>query len=94
MNTTMRLAIPDHVLHQNLRGETILLDLDRGTYLGLDGVGTRFWEVIGECGEFTKAVDTILEEYQVERAELEADLMSLADELVESGLLVLSDTLD
>lgn len=94
MNTSMRLTIPDHVLHQNLQGETILLDLDRGTYLGLDGVGTRFWEVISERGELAKAVDTILEEYQVERAELEADLMSLVDELVERELLIVSDILD
>ncbi len=91
MEDSRRLKIPEHVLHQNLQGETILLELDNGTYFGLDEVGTRFWELVGLHGRFDAAVESILEEYEVERAQLEEDLESLVTELIEKGLLEVND---
>jgi len=94
MDDSRRLKIPEHVLHQNLQGETILLDLDNGTYFGLDEVGTRFWELVGVHGRFDAALGSILEEYEVERAQLEEDLRSLVEELIERGLLEANDSVD
>ena len=34
-------SLPDHVLLREIRGETVLLDMDSGQYFGLDAVGTR-----------------------------------------------------
>ena len=87
MDESGRLKIPEHVLHQNLQGETVLLDLNGGTYFGLNEVGTRFWELVGIHGRFDAVVDAMLEEFEVERAELENDLESLVEELLEKGLL-------
>ena len=43
MNRETRFTIRDGVMFNRVADETVLLDLDKGTYLGLDPVGTRFW---------------------------------------------------
>jgi len=94
MDGSRRLKIPDHVLHQNLQGEAILLDLESGVYFGLDEVGTRFWTLAGIHGRLDAVVDAMLEEFEVERAELEKDLESLVEDLVEKGLLATVDPVE
>lgn len=66
--------------------ETVLLDLASGTYFGLDPVGARIWQLIegGKC--LPDIVDTMLEEFDVERAQLEADVARLVAELRDKQL--------
>ena len=40
--------ISPEVLHQEINGETVLLDLDSESYFGLDAVATRVWQLISE----------------------------------------------
>ena len=46
-----RVIVPDDVLFQELNGEAVILDLASERYFGLDGVGTRFWELISHAGK-------------------------------------------
>jgi hypothetical protein len=94
MDDSRRLRIPEHVLHQNLQGEMVLLDLNSNTYFGLDEVGTRFWELVGADGRPGAVIDSMLQEYEVERADLEADLGRLVEELVEKGLLEVDEPVE
>jgi hypothetical protein len=80
-------SVPDTVLVRELQGETVLLDLASETYFGLDEVGTRMWRALSEGGAIRAACDLLLEEYDVDRTVLEADLRALAARLVDAGLL-------
>ena len=42
MTLNDNLRIPDQVATRQLGGETVLLNLETGTYFGLDAVGSRF----------------------------------------------------
>jgi hypothetical protein len=66
--------------------ETVILDLATGTYFGLDPVGARIWELIGEGKTLAEVCDRMLEEYEVAREELERDTLKLAQDLVAQGL--------
>ena len=44
----MRIEISEDVLFQEVGGETVLLDLASEQYFGLDAVGTRIWQLLGE----------------------------------------------
>jgi hypothetical protein len=68
--------------------ETVILDLASGTYFGLDPVGARIWQLMGERKTRAEIFTTMLEEYEVEREQLEADVLRLATELAERGLVV------
>jgi hypothetical protein len=85
-----RFLIPDDVLFQELNGEAVILDLASERYFGLDGVGTRFWEILNDDPSMQAAFDQLCEKYEVEPERLERDLLALASDLVEAGLLRLA----
>ena len=43
-------AISEDVVSRDLEGEAVILNLDSGTYFGLDRVGTRIWSLLQEGG--------------------------------------------
>ena len=88
MNPTSKVTIPTQVMARTVGDETVILDLASGTYFGLDPVGARIWALMGEGKMLSEICATMLEEYEVEREQLEADVLRLADELAERGLVV------
>jgi len=82
-----KFQIPKSVLSRTVGTETILLNLESSTYYSLNGVGGRFWALILEGNDFQQAVTALLAEYDVEPAQLEADIHELCDELQSLGLL-------
>src|SRR5215217_6427095 len=92
----MNLSLPTQVvispeaLFQELEGETVLLNLESERYYGLDDVGTRMWQLLAENGDVGAAYTQLLQEYDVEAEQLEADLGTLIGRLAEAGLLTVS----
>ncbi len=76
----------DDVLFQEVGGESVLLNLASESYFGLDPIGTRIWVLLGEDGSLQRAFDILADEYEVEPAQLEADLLDLVQKLAEAGL--------
>jgi len=91
LNPDQTIQVAPDVLFQEVGGETVLLDLESERYFGLDAVGTRIWALIGEGAPVGAMVDTLLQEYEVERATLESDVEELILRLSEAGLVRLSD---
>lgn len=84
LRDTLRI-LPDVVFRQ-LDDEAVLLDLKSGTYFGLNAVGTRIWQLVGEGAALSVVLDTLAGEYDAPRDELERDLLSLGEELCSRGL--------
>ena len=70
-----RVAVRDGVMFNRVGDEVVLLDLDSGMYYGLDAVGGRLWDLISGSATIGEAIDTMLEEYEVEREVLESDVL-------------------
>lgn len=81
-----RFNISDEVLSQEVNGETVLLDLDGESYFGLNEVGTRVWQLLQSEYTVAEALDTLSEEYDVSREQLESDVGELLLRLTEAGL--------
>ncbi len=90
MNLTDRVAIPPQVMVRQVGGEAVILDLDSGTYFGLDPVGTRIWALLSEGKTVGETCQILLDEYEVESVRLEQDVSSLLDTLVGQGLVELA----
>jgi hypothetical protein len=86
MRLADRLSIPPEVMTRTVGEETVILDLATGTYFGLDPVGARIWELVGEGKSLGEVCEQMLEEYEVSREELEGDVLRLAEELAGRGL--------
>ena len=81
------ITISKDVLAQELDGETVLLDLASESFFGLDAISTRVWALLQEGAGEPRIVDTLLEEYEVEREVLERDIRELLAGLEEAGLI-------
>jgi Coenzyme PQQ synthesis protein D (PqqD) len=75
-----------HVLHQEIEGETVLLNSADGLYYALDAVGTRVWQLLAEEGEPGAVKARMLVEFEVDEATLSVDLHDLLERLRAAGL--------
>ena len=90
MNLSNKVSIPPQVMARTVGDETVILDLASGTYFGLDPVGARIWELMGEGKTLAEVCEQMLDEYEVSRDDLERDTLRLAQELAGQGLIGLA----
>jgi len=86
-----RVVVPDTVLFRELDGEAVILNLETESYLGLDLVGTRMWNVLTTQPSIEAAYQVLLSEYDVAPESLRADLARLVGEMLEHKLIALKD---
>ena len=91
MDLNQVVTISADVLSQEVGGETVLLDLQGEVYFGLDAVGTRFWQLLGEGQVLAQAVETMLAEYDVTADVLQQDLGELLQKLLDAELVSVED---
>ena len=75
----------------DLDGRTLLLQVSSGTYFGLNPVGAQVWPVIQRGTTFAEIVSIILQNYEAEANEVEADVTKLLESLLSAGLIQISD---
>ena len=78
--------VSEDVVFRELDGEAVLLNLESGIYFGLDAVGTRIWQLIGEFGLLSVVLDHVVAEYNVDRSAAASDLLDLVTQLASRGL--------
>jgi hypothetical protein len=81
-----RIVASRHQLSTTLSGETVILQMQDGTYYGLDAVGTRIWALITQPTALNDIAATVEQEYDVDGARALADLRTLVGELLARGL--------
>jgi Coenzyme PQQ synthesis protein D (PqqD) len=84
-------ASKDQVSSDLGEGEVAILNLRRGTYYGLDAVGTRVWNLLQEPGTVREIRNVLLNEYDVEPERCERDLLALLQKLADEGLVEIRD---
>lgn len=77
-------------VYADLAGELAILDSKSGIYYGLDSVGARIWSLVLEWKNVGEIRDVLLEEYDVDRAQLETDISHLFEDLFTKGLIELA----
>ena len=75
----------------DLAGEAAILDLQNGIYYGLDPVGARIWELIQTPRNTQEVVSLLLDEYDVDAAQCQDDVLALLGQLSERGLISIRD---
>lgn len=83
----MNVRFSPDVVHRELEGESVLLDLSTGTYFGLNETGARIWSGLAEDGDTEHVIRALLDEYEVNEEDLRRDVEQLVEKLAEKGLL-------
>ena len=84
-------VISEHVILERVAGEYVILDLDSGEYYGLNGVGTRIFDLIQCHSNLEEVLTVMLQEYDVDEDRLRDDLAEIVARLVSKGFLVTRD---
>jgi len=66
----------------------VFLDASAGQYFSLDGVGSRFWRLFQDGHDVTQCIEVLLNEYDVEREVLQADIEGLTQKMKARGILI------
>lgn len=72
-----------------LDGETVILDMVSGMYIGLDSLGTFIWKQLERPVALAVLRDAILETYDVSEAQCVPDLLSFLTDLADNGLIAI-----
>jgi hypothetical protein len=83
-----RLVASGEVLVRPVGQESVLLDLASETYLGLDPVASRIWELLSPGATPESVLAPLLEEFEVDEARLRADVAAFVSDLLARGLIV------
>ena len=81
-----RITPRQDVLSRVLDGEAVLLDLESGTYFGLNDVGTRVWQLIVAGSSVGEIKSALIDEFDVSADRLSRDLDELLLGLEKRGL--------
>ena len=89
MDRNSKFTIPKTVVARAVGSDVVILDLEGGTYYGLDEVGKRIWDLFAEGKTIAETCDVLLAEYDTDAATLSKDTESLAGALLERKLISL-----
>jgi hypothetical protein len=83
----VRYTIPDTVLHRELPGEAVVLNLATAEYSQLNHLGQVIWELI-RAGSDRNAIEaTLVREYDAPAERIRSDLTAFLNRMVELKLL-------
>jgi hypothetical protein len=83
-------SVPTHVRVRQVKGESVLLNLQSERYFGLDPFGTQMWTTLAGAESIQAAYELLVNEYDVDALLLRKNLEELIERLVGNGLLELS----
>jgi hypothetical protein len=69
--------------------EFVILNMKNEVYYGLQGVGVRVWQLMQKPQRVADLRDVLLEEFDVEPARCERDLLELLAKLLSEGMIEL-----
>jgi len=85
-----RVVVPESVIAREVGGETVILDLDSGTYFGLNPTATDMWRAIAAGGSLGDALAIVERAYEVDSAVLRDDLLRLTEQMLRRRLISLA----
>jgi hypothetical protein len=86
-----RARVPSNVVYRDFVNETVVLNLNTGTYHGLNPTAGRMLQAVEAADRLHEAAAKLVDEFGWELAVVERDLLELCRTLVDSGLLELME---
>jgi len=81
------LKIPAHVAFSVVGEDAFLLNTKNAQYYSLSQVGARLWQLLNAGSALREANQILLQEYEVDAATLENDLLELLQDLQKNELI-------
>lgn len=83
--------LPQHVVHRSFVAETVVLNLRTGKYHGLNPTAGKMLEALEAAPTVGDAVPALADEYGLQQEQIQGDLLTLTQGLLERGLIEIVD---
>jgi len=80
-------VVADHQVSSVVDDEQVILNLEDGTYHGLNSVGARVWQLIQEPRTVAAICDALLAQFDVARDRVHQDVVALLQDLKQENLI-------
>jgi len=87
MNLNNKFKLLEHISLTEVEDESVLLDLDSGTYYGLNPIGTKLLQAMAHEQGLIKAVEDIAIAYKTPQVQVQKDAAQLLQQLLDQGLI-------
>lgn len=87
MNPGSTFRVPAHIITRELDNEIVILDMEAGSYFGLDPIGSRMWSLFSSGKSLDEMCDEIVNEYDASKDEVLRDALALAEQLTNKRML-------
>jgi hypothetical protein len=86
LDRTARVRRVEAVLATEVAGELVMMDVDSGTYFGLDAIGTDVWHRLAAPVSVAELAAALAQEYEAPAEVIERDLLDLLTRMAERRL--------
>lgn len=76
------------VVSEMIDGETVIINLDSGSYYSLDGAGAQVWELLCQGDIVSQVIQRLVDAYGESVERIRTDIDPLIAELLAEGLIV------
>jgi len=87
MSSGSRWKCSEEAISQKVDDETVIMDLGSECYYGLNGTGTRIWDLLSQEKSLDEIVTIICEEFRQPEDIVAIDVAELIEGLTEAGLI-------
>jgi len=92
LDLQMRVHRIDDVLNTEIDDQTVMMDIEQGSYFGLNQTATRIWALLATPTVIADLCDRLMEEFEVPRGQCEQQVFDFLGDLLDRDLLeVLTD---
>jgi shikimate kinase len=85
-NDTFLIRNPE-IVSADMDGETVMMSIEKGEYIGLSGTGPFIWELMKQPISITQIIDAVHHEYEVNNENCKLDVTHFLQEFLEHGLI-------
>jgi Coenzyme PQQ synthesis protein D (PqqD) len=82
----LRVRPLDTVYVREVDDEAIVLNMETEQYVGFDPMARSMWEALTTCSTVAEAIERLADEYEVDRAQLDADVAAFVATLQANDL--------
>ena len=91
LSLTSRVRWSDDQLAATVDQEVVILSVERGSYYGLDDIGSEIWQWLANEMRVDALCASLTEKYDADKATIEHDVLELLGKLAAEGLITVAD---
>ena len=86
ITTVTKVAQAAGLVAADMDGEKVMLNIEKGSYYGLNSIGSHIWELLASPRTIQELVDVLTKEYSVEQEICQRDILLFINKLYDQGL--------